>query len=351
MSGKINLGYEVMDFEQGIMVENVPLKQFKYNMLISGRDSCDRSAVLSHILNQIYVKAPHIGVLLVKLSSNKGACSYNLDKVYEYGDLELEIPYFLEHRFNDVDREHLINCINAVFGFHFEVKWVMRNVVHHYKLGRFPSSLIDFLEDVKNYLIEHPYDKEFNDSNIGSIEKAIELVQEDSILERTIWIPSNLPEWLELWCEGKKVCIDLSSCDPHYKKILVAFLFQNLINFLPHGEADIPSGIVVLEDADHVFKEPPHEYYRNTYNEHRSYYEQCREKCYILTKEQIEEAYGDSNYLLNVQFENVIRNYILDEFRYRSISLINVCENTEKIYKSINSHSRIRVQLKKKNKR
>ncbi|MBA7520586.1 hypothetical protein ES705_12682 [subsurface metagenome] len=97
--------------------------------------------------------------------------------------------------------------------FNLEYRSLPPNFLFIYKLGRFPNSLVDFLEDVKKCLIEHPYDKDFTESNIRSIEKAIEFVQEDSLLERTLWIPSNLPEWLKLWSEGKEVCIDLSSCD------------------------------------------------------------------------------------------------------------------------------------------
>ena len=345
MSIKINLGYEVRDFEKGIFVENVPFKQFKYNMLISGKDSKERSAILSHILNQIYVRVPDIGVLLIKLKSNEDTYLYHLNKVYEYGEPKLEIPYFLEHTFSDVNREQLINCLNAIFGFHYEMKWVMRIVIKHYKLGRFPSSLIDFLDDLKNCLIEHPYDKEFTESNIWSIEKARELIQEDSLLERILWIPSDLPEWLKLWSEGKKVCIDLSSCDPQIQKLLVVLLFQILKNFVPTIESNIPSGIVVLEDADHILEEPPYDYYKETYNSNRDYYGWKREKNYFLTKEQIEEAFGDTNYLFNIQFESIFHDLIVNEFRYRNISLITVCVDTLKIYKFLNSSSKIKVLL------
>ena len=68
------------------------------------------------------MRVPDIGVLLVKLRSNEDIYLYHLNKVFEYGDPELEIPYFLEHTFSDVNREQLINCVNAIFGFHYEMK-------------------------------------------------------------------------------------------------------------------------------------------------------------------------------------------------------------------------------------
>jgi hypothetical protein len=101
----------------------------------------------------------------------------------------------------------------------------------------------------------------------------------------------------------------------------------------------------MIEDADEIFEEPPHEYYKDTYNSHREYYNWQREKNFLLTKEQIEKAFGDPNYLFNIQFESIIRNIISDEFRYRNISLITTCEDINSIYNFLNSGSRIQIFL------
>lgn len=345
ISIKINLGYEVKDFESGILVENIPFKQFKHNLLISGLGASEKSAVLSYIFNQIYEKVPEIGVLLIKLRANKNSYLYHLNKVYEYGKPELEIPYFLEHGSSDVNRGQLVCCLNALFGFHYEMRWVMGSVIRHYKVGHFPSSLVDYLEDVKNYLIVNPYAKKFNESNIKNVEKAIELVQNDPILNRILWLSLFLPEWLKFWGEGKKVLIDLSSCEPFYQKMLVTLLFQNIVQLIPTKESDMPSGIVVLEDADHIFEECPLESWRNNYNENKNYYNLQRDKNYFLTKEQLEQAYGDPNYLFKVQLKSIFRMLIIDEFRYRNISLITTCEDATKIYEYINSISELKINL------
>lgn len=57
----------------------------------------------------------------------------------------------------------------------------------------------------------------------------------------------------------------------------------------------------------------------------------------------IEGLYEDPNYLFNIQFESVFRDLIVNEFRYRNISLITVCEDMYKIYKFLNSSSKIKV--------
>ena len=100
-----------------------------------------------------------------------------------------------------------------------------------------------------------------------------------------------------------------------------------------------------IEYADNVLERPPHDEYRKNYETNRGYHKKIKEEVYFLTKEQIEEVYGDSNYLMNVQLEQVFYDLIKNEFRYRNISLITVCEDPSRIYSSFSSHSQIKLNL------
>jgi len=226
MSDKINLGIEVHDFRNGVVTENIPLSNLKGNLLISGGARGERTALLSHVLNQIHAEFPDIGVLLIQLGSNEDTYLYNLDKVYEYGDPELIIPYFAGEEFTEVNREQFTRYINAIFGFHFEMRVVISILTRHYKRGSLPGSIVDFLEDLKRSLIKNPYSEEFTESNLRSFDKAIEIFEEDPILERAISIPLRIPEWLRLWRNGEKICIDLSKCDIQHQKLLVTIIVQ-----------------------------------------------------------------------------------------------------------------------------
>lgn len=99
MSAKINLGIEVYDTENGGVTDNIPLNNFKGNLLISVGTHIDRTALLSHVLNQFYAEFPDIGILLIQLRSSEDTYLYNLDKVYEYGDPKLIVPYFTGEEF------------------------------------------------------------------------------------------------------------------------------------------------------------------------------------------------------------------------------------------------------------
>ncbi|HEC38714.1 hypothetical protein LCGC14_0837440 [marine sediment metagenome] len=94
MSNKINLGMDVYDFSSGILSENLPFERFRTNLLISGGSRKERTEILSHFLNQFHASLPDIGVLLIQLGSNGDTYLYQLDKVFEYGTPELNIPYY-----------------------------------------------------------------------------------------------------------------------------------------------------------------------------------------------------------------------------------------------------------------
>lgn len=86
MSIKINLGIDVKVFGNSNTIENIPLEHFKYNLLIWGKDRLERTALLSHILNQFHTRVPDVGVLLVRLESNNDSNLFYFDKMYNYGD-------------------------------------------------------------------------------------------------------------------------------------------------------------------------------------------------------------------------------------------------------------------------
>lgn len=342
MSIKIDLGMRVRDYENGFLISSIPLRYFLYNLLITGKSRTERSAKLSYILNQLYERLPDIGVLLIKLQSNEDLYLYHLDKVFKYGDSDLMIPYFFEEQYDERNREQFKKYINAIFGFHPEMKTVIACLLHHYK---FPSSIIDFLEDLKNDLMDNPYSDKFTRSNVKSFDKVIHLLQNDPILERTVEIPLDIPEWLKLWSEGKVVCIDLSECDLYYQKILVAFLLQALRNLVPEENSDILRGIIVLEDSEQVLRKAPREKYRSNYALNREYYSWIREKNYFITKEQLDNVFGDKEYLLNIQLERMFEDVIKDEFRYRNLAVITTCEGSSDIIYSYRACSEINLDV------
>ncbi|MFX1316876.1 MAG: hypothetical protein ACFE9T_13525 [Promethearchaeota archaeon] len=77
----------------------------------------------------------------------------------------------------------------------------------------------------------------------------------------------------------------------------------------------------------------------------REYYRRMEEKYYFLTKEQLETVFGEKEYLFNVQLERMFEDLITNEFRYRSLSLIMVCEDASEIYYCYRECSQVKIDL------
>lgn len=343
MGVRINLGKEFNYYNCGLEIENIPFELLKSNLLISGFDQAERTALLSHILNQLYTRIPEIGVLLIRLSEEESTNLFRLDKEYEYGEPDLEIPYFYGDFSNEVYKEHFESVISAIFGFHFEMKIVIGCLLRQYKNGKLPSSILDFLEDLKMYLIDYPYHEKFNKSNIESIEEILKLFEENVILERTLWKSFKTPEWLNLWSEGNKICIDLSGCDLRYQQILVPLLLQIVKNFTPILNSDTPVGIVALSDASELFKDIPVEEYRKNLEINKAYYRRIENESYFLTREQLIEVFGDKDYLINTQLEYVFKRLVFTELFYRDIAIVATCQDPAKLYSPYKKQFKIKL--------
>ena len=106
-----------------------------------------------------------------------------------------------------------------------------------------------------------------------------------------------------------------------------------------------PTGIIALSSGDTIFKRIPYEEYTEAYGRNREYYDQIREQNYFLTKEQIEDAFGDKKYLLNTQLGKIFSDLIHDELRYRNISLITSCQEPSNLYPTLVSLSQTKIKL------
>ena len=155
----------------------------------------------------------------------------------------------------------------------------------------------------------------------------------------------DIPRWLGLWSEGKKICIDLSGCDLHYQKILFPLLFQVVKNSIPIKNSDTPIGVVVLEDADDLLQKVPFDYYSKNFKLNRDYYYQFEEEAYFLAKEQLIKVFGDKDYLMNVQLESVFNRLVFDELIYRNISFITTCRDPLELHYPYKTQFQIKINL------
>ncbi len=78
-----------------------------------------------------------------------------------------------------------------------------------------------------------------------------------------------------------------------------------------------------------------HKYYQNVYNSRKSYWDRKTRSQYMLDRDQIQQAYGDLDYLFNCQMERFFEKIIAHELRYLQFSVITATERPREIYEFI----------------
>ena len=210
----------------------------------------------------------------------------------------------------------------------------------------FPTSFIGFLELMRTYIQDKKYDGEFTKSLLKNIKDALDLFESDTILEQILRIGTILPEWVALWRKKQNIWLDLSKCKPHNQKMLIPIIFFNLLKSTNYyGPAENYwrlNGVVIINDADKVFASVPWEQYLARYNQKRYYWKSLQAQNLFLTKEQIVEAYGDPFFLFKSQLETYYHDLLLDEFRFRNITLFTGTCDEKIIHNFISSLSQVK---------
>jgi hypothetical protein len=313
------------------------------NVLIEAEKSNDRQNLMVDLLAQMKERLPPFSALYINLNP-KIECPEIFTSKFTYSSSEFTIPYNLE--LGDYLYDTFNRCYTAILDFHPEMLVIMGIIHHKCKKKGFPTSFLGFLELMRTYIQENEYDGEFTSSLLKNIKEVRELFESDNTLEQTLRVGTRIPDWVTLWRKKQKIWIDLSKCEPHIQKMLIPVIFLALLRSTDdYGPAENYwrlNGVVILNDADKVFASVPWERYLACYNQRRYHWNTIQEHNWFLTKEQIIEAYGDTSFLFKSQLETYYHYILLDEFRFRNISLLTGTKDEKAIYDFISSLSQVR---------
>ena len=320
------------------------------NVFIESKNSGERFNLMIDLLTQMEERLSPFSALYINLNP-KVECPEVFDAKYTYGSLEFNVPYI--HDLEDDSRDRFSKCFNAIFNFHPELQIIMDIIYSNCTRSRFPTSIIGFLGLMYTYLEDKPYDNEFTTSLKKNIKDALDLLKNDNVLERTLRIGTKIPDWVSLWRKNQKIWIDLSSCRPRIQKMLIPVIFLSLLRSTDYyGSRENYwrlNGVVIINDADKVFRPVPWKQYLARYNRRRNHWNYVREQNLFLTKEQMDEAYGDLFFLFKSQLETYYHALLRDEFRFRNITLFTGTSEEKVIHNFISSLSQVRIVQGKNN--
>lgn len=340
----------------GKSYEPVTSHKILKNVLIESKNSKERYDLTLDLITRLEERLLPFSVLYINLDP-KVECPEAFDANITYGSSKFSVPYNLKS--GDGLYDDFTKCFTAVLNFHPELKVIMGIEYQNCEEKGFPTSIVGFLDLLRANLLHHPYDTDstedhgiFTKSLLNNIKEARNLFENDSTLEETLRIGINLPEWVELWKQKRKIWIDLSSCESGIQKMLIPVIFLNLLRFTEqHGSGEKYwhfHGVVAINEADEVFAPVPWERYRAHFNRRRYHWKSLLDKSIfldpwvMLTKEQIVEAYGDPLFLCKSRLESYYHYLLLDEFRLRNIALFTGTSDKKNVHEFIPDLSQVR---------
>ena len=295
-----------------------------HHFFISGLTGAGKSNFCYHIKNELTIKVPHVGVLVINLKKKGEKKYFQADINLEYKDLE--VPYTFYDGKGDVSDaiDIFIPLLVAGLGLAPFVEHPFANAIKVYYdehktlpvelKDLFPPLLLWFKNKVK-------YDDEINQRTVSAIENRVIRLLNSPILKKVVRLRNQLPEWFSEWKKGKDVFIDLTSCKSAVKKRLVLLLIFQMISLFTPELDKIESGRKILGNLQYVI---------------------MLDEIGDFLAEASSPIYSDDEHLAKYQV-NKMWEGILGAFRSRGVSLISVDNKPSRLFESVYSLPSIHV--------
>ena len=136
--------------EQRMMIQK---NTFAQSALIAGQQGTGKTYLLAQIVNELYEKAPEIGILVLNLGKGNQEFFYRTDRVIKFGSSEFKIPYFVKGPYLERSIQETAAHLIASTGLKNIVEKNMVNVMQAFieKKGKLPKSLKFLFKELIRY--------------------------------------------------------------------------------------------------------------------------------------------------------------------------------------------------------
>lgn len=302
------------------------IEQFAHNVLIAGESERDKSVLLKMILNTFAARASDIGVLY--FTFDKGfETDLEFDCRYRFSSPEFTVPYYCVPKSGHLGVFNLARFLVSVLNLHPELFHVFSIVLRRsIQGGSVSKCLLGIFEGVIEYLTENPFDKDFQDYLIESLQKSIERFRQEPRLKNAVKYRKKPPEWFNRWKAGKKVFIDLSECQYFARIFAFGLMIQLANNLTPHTNEKRPQGLIIVEDGNEIFSD----------------------RIFEGSLEMIDDRREDADEMFRtfLHFENTTLGYVFEkwigfELSYRNVSVVTVSSRFTEMYDCISRYAEL----------
>jgi len=290
--------------EQGVEKEQYAYfdrDHFSLSTFIGGTSGSGKTSEICQIQQEFYEKCPDVGILTAYLGNKRNQERfYKSDIVLKYG--EFNARYFVKGP--DI-RQCIIDTamyLAAVIGIR-SAETNLINVMQNYGADNMPIQLGELYGSLLDWFDKHPYHDKYQKDITQLIKDRVRRVLGDPILQKTVQLTPELPDWYNAIRQGKKVFLDMSMCSIDAKRLIMNNIFQMMKALAPRVSDTIRLQYLIIIDEAHQ----------------------------ILERAKFSPHYYDLDAIARDQLEKVFK-LLLNEFRSRGLAFIIADQEPHKLF-------------------
>ena len=251
----IFIGYLIINGVKTKKKKHLPVNYFVHNMLISGMLGTGKTSFNAHIWNEFRIKRPDIGGININYLKKNQGIFYEADIYLNYDSNDFRIPYYFEGEYTSQTLLETAYYLTASQGLGHEVALNMYNLMKDIikNEGTLPRTLKELFKRLLKWLDDRPYSMNYKSDIMIMIKtRILETVSEPNI-KRILQLPAEIPAWFEAWRRGKKIYLDLSTCNVHEKRLLTFAMFQMMQTLSSKVEVHKLQNFIQIDEVFDIF--------------------------------------------------------------------------------------------------
>lgn len=313
-------------FRQGVLSGSnayIRIDDLNRSCIIAGSTGSGKTYCASRIVQEIAIKAPHVGILTIGLAKKDQERFFYADEILTYGDDGLKIPYFIKPNSDTTDLDKYLletaSYLTASLGLKGTTTTVLNNVMmgldeESKELPKYPKFLF---EKVLDYL-DNPtkgYHEKFHTNITSEIRnKVVERLSSTNI-EKALCLSSEIPRWFTEWRNGKNFYFDFTECSIWTQRILTNALFQMIKTLTSALESNRLNNLIVIDEPDS-----------------------------ILAQASSNNPYDD-NVIAKMGLEEVFRT-LIEEYRSRGLGFIIIDQTPSNLFRAVTKSPSLKIVFK-----
>lgn len=221
---------------------------------IFGKSGNGKSTLIKLLINELNLKRPDVGVLIINLVKPNLEHQYSMAKLYKFPCENFKVPYILVSSRVKKAISGSSNVLAACLGLKYVGPILISETFQrcYSEFEDFPLNITEFFKCVESNLKAKPYDPDTQKTILVAFIRRIEELFSNHELKNTLQFNREIPEWFLQWRKGDTIIIDLTECDNKEQHLLTMLIFQMIETLTPFNRLNEFKHLITIDEAHRV---------------------------------------------------------------------------------------------------